>query len=75
MIMSLHSIKTIDECQEGKVLLIEETLSDGSLVYEIRIYSDSDFGSSYTTINCINQESADELFTTIGYESAYIFNY
>jgi hypothetical protein len=55
--------------QDGSVELLEETLSDGSKAFSIKINHDLTF----KIIDCINEESAKELFTLLGDQNKYLF--
>lgn len=64
----------VDTAHNGRVLKIEEILSDGSKVYSIRLTQDSSEERHFDTveIDCINEDAADKLLTLLGEESDYI---
>lgn len=76
--MALRNTNQVDQAQDGNIVLIEETLSDNSKAYEIRIYADPDTYPedclAYQTIQCINQDAANDLFTMLANQSDYFIN-
>jgi len=65
----MRKFNSVDVAQDGAVELLEETLSDGSNAFSIRIFQDRNF----RLIDCINEESANELFTLLGDQNKFLF--
>jgi hypothetical protein len=61
----------IQHSQDGQLFLIENTLTDGSKVYDIQFKLMD--GREPTVINCVNEEAAVDLFTILSDQSLYLF--
>lgn len=64
--------QAVDNCQDGRIVLIEENLTDNSKVYCIRVFAAD--GISYADINCINEEAAGDLFAKLSDQTFFIMD-
>jgi len=72
-VISMRIQKHITECtQEHRVCILEETLSDGSLVYEVNIASNAEQAS--VTVACINYDAAKRLFDLLSDNGLYLMD-
>jgi hypothetical protein len=63
---------TIKTAHDGQLLLVEETLTDGSKVYNIEIHGVT--GRQLATIECAHEVSAHSLFNVMSTEILYQFS-
>ena len=58
-------MKRLDSDKGGTVSLMEETLTDGSLVYGVTVYDTDKFGGTSIHIPCRTQKCAKALFKAV----------